>query len=162
MKLTNAKRDAFVSKVMNSIPRVSKYNGEWLSKEIQKAGDALLPNDVQAFIKNYPEYFNRESVYLGSKSIYTYLARGQRLQDINTKPLWDKYAEYEAEINKRVALRNRVAEVTYACSTLKALQTALPDLIEFMPVEGATVKNLPVAQTSLTQDLLSAGLKVKK
>lgn len=163
MRLTNVVRDDFIVKVMNNTPWKSKYTKDVACKEIQRRGDALLPKDVQAFIKKHPHLINRSSNYEKLTGAYVYLVRGQELSSIDYEDIKEQYNAYAAEKSERANLRSRLSELAYSAKTLKQLHDLMPELAAYMPKDEATAKQLPVAVAGgLVAELVKAGLKVEK
>lgn len=150
MKLTNYLRDGFVRAVRNDMPAPTPWPK---LKDLQVMVYEAMPPALKTV------YDNEElRPALKTESYYkpeSYSDRGQVI--VGNLKLDTFYAPIYKEVEQKNAAIEKVRVVAYSCSTLKQLQDALPELIEYMPSETkTTTKNLPMI-TGVISALKDAG-----
>jgi hypothetical protein len=96
--------------------------------------------------------------YVGD-TIYDGCGRGTR--DIIAGDVEDKAVEallkpYKTEDDERYATKRKLQGIVEGCSTLKQLQTLMPEFKQYMPTEAAPTKNLPTV-ANMVADLSKLG-----
>lgn len=175
MRLTNDFRRTFVAAVMDSIPRKHRFDSDAIKDELRQASEAGLPQEVRLFAKKYPNLIQRTRlVWLDGvpEGLARSVARIPRSiyvldhEDVTTPDVSGILARASAYVEEeafRRELSTRLQEIAASCTTLKALQDALPELVGFMPAEQPGMKKqLPVAAGGLVSELVSAGLAIPK
>lgn len=173
MKLTNAMRDQFVSKVMTSIKWKSPWNKDKIIDEINKRLRAVVPAEILAFDEKYPnmlqaesinvEFMNYKDKWENGNSYWVYCnavaIKGVGLKDIFLEDLKSAWASYRAEVESRKQMRERLMEIAREMTTDDQLAAALPKLKKFIPKPAVkVVKGLPVAMTGIQNELIKMGL----
>lgn len=176
MNLTKALREEFVDAVMNGIARHHHFELGDAKKAIAKAIEDQLPEDLKAVVAKYPDLFKRDK-YIAlheldyirtdekgrSRSVYVYL---YVIDHDDAKPVdlsrWVELKKLaDDEEYQRRELRSRITQIAAACTTLKKLKEALPELESYMPAE-VEKRDLPVAAGTVVTDLMAAGLRIPK
>ncbi|HOU23531.1 MAG TPA: Nmad5 family putative nucleotide modification protein [Anaerolineae bacterium] len=160
MKLTNYVRDAYITSVMNDVPR-ERYE-EMLEKAILDDAIAQLPGPVRAIWKNpdFQGYLGLSSVCpvqkAGCVQVPCLNPKNFRLSDVAMHRVLELVALREEQAARRNSLRTRLRSIAYGCSTRKALAEALPEFEKYLPKEEETSRNLPVIANVVT-DFVKAG-----
>jgi hypothetical protein len=76
--------------------------------------------------------------------------------DVTEKQLEEILKPYKEEDNAVYDARRKLCAIVEGCSTLKQLQTLLPEFVDYMPTEAAPTKNLP-AVANMVSDLSKLG-----
>lgn len=178
MRLTNTIRDAIIS-AMSRHYYPTTYRDQLKEKieelAVRKA-TASVPVEVLSLSKKYPGFFSfvsgvrfadrdKPSQWYEGGAISVYIKEGipcadgfhalpfdQEIFDINKEI--DEYEEKES------ALRKKIKQVVYACSTTKQLIETLPEAADFIPADKVAGLPVPIeAYQALRADL--ARLKAK-
>lgn len=161
MRLTNMDRDAFITAVMDDVPKID-YQTQ--AEKIAREGlDKSLPEDLLAVVKKYPQHFDTSTVRLPSplnniavRGPYNYSSL-EKLPKVEAE--LDKLAaKYQLQKEARRDLRTKIHGAIYGCTTLKAAQERLPEFVKYLPKDrdGTLTPNLP-AVVNLVADLTKAG-----
>lgn len=172
MRLTQAMKIEFKNAVMSSLPTPAADAYREETDKVQKEVYALNPKDVIAFDKKYPGVVRRyeQSVKLqGSSGKYDFayismtpiVAERPGLREEIAKRLTPFWEACQEEQRKRRELAASVRQATEACTTLAALQKALPELVQFMPKGGGAKALTITTHAQLITDLMKAGLKTE-
>lgn len=170
MRLTKEMRETFADKVMDLIPMKSKWNQGKLEAEVTKRLNAAQPEAVKVFVRDYSQQANIVSVPINfmryTRNGYSCFPHantcyGVSLKDIKTDDLEGLWRQYRVELAERAATRAKIIDTSLAATTTQALALIFPKLAHLLPADVAVKKQLPVAASSLTDELVALGLKVK-
>ncbi|CAB5144497.1 hypothetical protein UFOVP147_16 [uncultured Caudovirales phage] len=165
MKLTNYIRDAFVTSVMNDVPKKDFHEeGKKIFLEAHLDG---LPTEVQMAwsLPATRPYVRTSTVSMCGTSFVA--PHDSQYNEIPTprkaeKKLLEIKAAYKAQRDNRDALRAKVKGAAYACTTTKQLRELLPEFDRYLPAEEEkTLRTLPVVQ-NIVADFVKAGWPAKK
>jgi len=166
MKLTNYLRDAFISAVMQDVPRIADHSEEIrklvvadvLSQVPKPVKEAFEDSKSRQYLKECSLYFGGVGVMVPNVSEYRNDPKLTEKGAIKVKKLTD---EIEADNKKRKELVEKIRGVAYGCNTLKQLKELLPEFIKYMPEDDSPIaRNLPVV-TNIVSDFKKAGWKSK-
>lgn len=139
MRLTNDMRDAFVSSVINDVPKID-YD-ELIRSTRLKLAEAQLPPKVAAFWGNWCEC-GRNAVPCAAE---------------HAKQIAELEAEHKKQEETVLTLRGKVKAVAYSVSTRKALVDVLPEFEKYLPVDDENAaRSLPVV-ANVVADFVKAG-----
>lgn len=162
MHLTQTHRQAFELAVMADVPKEDYVS--LMLKTAMTELDKLLPKEVMAFYKKYPDYtcMCRVSLPSGFSSI-THPAGTQGMYILQKdKKTWDKLSEisnlYAKQQRAMRDLQERVRSLIDSCRTLKQAEEMLPEFKKHLPQDTTKTgtKNLPVIANVVTE-LTQAG-----
>jgi hypothetical protein len=148
MKLNNYQREGFIRTVMDSLPKV---NEKEMLAEIQKDLVASMSPECRKLYRTNPKALNNTYQY------FSVLQRNASFV-IGDADQHKVFAPYLERANAVAAARAKLGHVVRGCSTLKRLQTALPEFIRFMPTEVEPSK-YPIAVANVVADLVKLGWK---
>lgn len=148
MKLTNYLRDAFVAAAMQAVPKPDYVK---LQKDAQDALVKAMSPDVRKVFRKAPKALRWELFYeLADRAPVRLVLGDVENHGEVLQPLVE-------QAKKRNDIRGKLRQVAYGCTTLKQLKEQLPELVAYMPSEGApAVKNLP-AVMDVVADMKSLG-----
>lgn len=153
MRLTNNLRDAFISSVMEDVPRQDFR--QQLNDRVN-----LLHKQIMATLGIKPEHFER----LASKWLYiesmSFSVRGLLEEEnesiANDNICCDLYVLYTKQKENREALQQKLHGVVYGCTTTQQLLEALPQFEKYIPAEPEKSRQLPVT-TGVVKAFKQAG-----
>jgi Nucleotide modification associated domain 5 len=159
MRLTNYIRDAFVSAVMQDVPKVN-YD-EQIRAKYKEAMLALMPPELVGHYEKNKDWFNHGYRHVPGchLSINVVCPDGEHR---DPKPEHQKQIDALAEAYRnqrktRTELQAKLHGVAYGCTTRKALAEALPEFEKYLPKEDEKPsKSLP-ALANLVADFTKAG-----
>ena len=160
MKLTKSDRGAFVAAVLSDVPTVD-YN-EQAQKLVKAELETKLPAKVLAVLKDKTTSHYIESKYVslpgGLQNFYLQAAEGFKKSESLTKALEQLDSLNTAQSDTRAQLREKVAGIIGACSTLKQAAERLPEFAQYLPADrdGSGLSNLP-AISGVVAELVQAG-----
>lgn len=165
MRLTNQLRDAFVTSVMNNVPRKEKMSLDVFHEKAAKRIEGVLPEHVKKVLKMHPELFQRIATTFdalrGRSHVYAVVLDKNAVKAIDFNDMISQHEAYRLEDRSLADMKTRLNCIAATCNTSQDLARAFPELIEFIPPEPPK-KQLPVAQTGIVTELLQAGLTIKK
>lgn len=168
MKLTNYIRDAFITAVMQDVPKSCDH-----SEEIRKIAQAdlidQLPQIVQKawkdkvaieYIKRTVETFGRVQVV--HPCVNDYGRSSMKLTKEAQIKVDQLASEMQADRIIRDDLTKKLKGAAYACTTTKQLRELLPEFERYLPAEEEkTLRTLP-AVANIMADFAKAGWPAKK
>lgn len=154
MRLTNFLRDAFIRNVANNIPEVKAPSTE----DIQSTLYTMAHPRLRAVYddEELRKQLNRSWCYFSngcSGYIVTFGFDVDELQII---------IDYKNLDKKRDDAITKVRLAAYGCKTLKELQAALPDLVDYMPDEDKPAKISVPMVTGVVEALRDVGFPKEK
>jgi hypothetical protein len=165
MKLTNYTRDAFITSVMDDVPKIDYH--EAYRAAFLEAYIPTLPKVVQdMWASNATRPYLALTSARGCGSSFS-VPTNDRYGEIPTPAAaTDKLAAlvaaHNAQKQARDALRVNLKGAAYGCTTTKALRELLPEFDRYLPAEiEKTSRQLPVVQ-NIMADFVKAGWPAKK
>jgi hypothetical protein len=160
MKLTNYHRQAFVSSVMNDVPKVD-YQRQFQAA-VEEDMIAVAHPKIAAVLKDKNlrhvlfSGYHRASPKSGSglSSVSTYRDYEPSNKAATVFAEISELAKLQKE--KRNELEAMVTGVIKSCSTLKDAQERLPEFVKYLPEEATKGTMLP-AIANLAAELMKAG-----
>ena len=165
MKLTKSMGNAFVNAVMRDTPDAEAATLAKMKKLVMEVAIDRLPPKVKAAYKVRPDLIRTQIIHLRGTRPAFYGVPGEQLlkehveQAGRFEELMRLEEERESAVKGRKDLRRRLEAVAGACTTVKQLADALPELTKYLPDEVTRTKNLP-AVTGLVSDLQKSGLRL--
>lgn len=170
MRLTNMTRDAFIIAVMADVPKrdFREEATKLVQSAIESETDKVAGRGTFKKLKNAgmlgTNGFDTPG-QLWCNHVYSPTTRRAFIHD-SLGETWEKLELLEADhATQRTMIRNletNLRGVAYACTTLKALQDALPEFVKYIPTENAPLsKNLP-ALANVAADFIKAGWPKKE
>lgn len=161
MRLTQYHRDAFVSAVMNDVPKTDydeiahklaqDYLAERMPPKVRAVyDDKNLRHHLRAPNTGFPNPLNSHCLYTSQD--YFHIDRTPDLKAL----LASVAAQKSAQDAQRADLRSKLTAVAKSCSTRAALAKALPEFEKYLPAEEARSGNLP-ALANVVADFVQAG-----
>lgn len=162
MRLTKYDRQAFVSAVLDDIPKID-YEAK-AHKLIREFAITTFPEELRPLVKKYPEFF--QDRYVGGlphglRSMYAKIRPDVAGNLKKYSELWDQLVELgkqQSEQNNALEKqRAKLEAVISQCSTLKVARERLPEFDKYLPQDkpNSVATNLPVA--NLVSDLMALG-----
>jgi hypothetical protein len=152
MRITKWDKQAIVKAVMADVPMPDKKKRK---EELQAAVVKAMSPEARKLYTNCPEALRTqcigELIYDGSWSSRTIIVGD--VKDAKIKELTQKY---EAEDRRISGARDALKAAIEACTTLKQLNTRLPEFKKYFPTEQKPVANLP-ALANVVADLSKLG-----
>ncbi len=146
MKLTKYQKEAIVRAIMADIPEVNELH---IFGKVQADLIAAMSPLAQELHAKSPDALKRESVYdIGIGYGWSAVVGDAEVEPI-LKP-------YRVAYKERQRAWNALSAAVHSTSTLKQLQTLLPEFVKYMPTENEPTKNLP-ALTNVVADLVKLG-----
>lgn len=164
MRLTNHLKDGIINGVMRDLPAGIDYRAQ-AEELVRNYALSLLPPDVQAFHKKYPQWLNTNWVSMG-RSLGTLNVPCPDSFDLIKTPVWGKLKplreKNEQQISKVNNLRRELRSAIYPFATKARLLAAFPEFAKYFPepTKAAPAK-LPVAVSEVRQHLKKAGWPAK-
>ena len=162
MRLTKYDRQAFVSAVLDDIPKID-YEAK-AHKLIREFAITTYPEELQPLVKKYPGFFQDRYVGrlpYGVRPLYVKIRPGVADNLEKYSELWDQLVELgnqQSEQNNALEeQRAKLEAVISQCSTLKVALERLPEFDKYLPQDrpNSVATNLPVA--NLVSDLVALG-----
>lgn len=160
MKLTKSDREAFVAAVLNDVPSVD-YNDQ-AQKLVRAELETKLPDKVLSVLKDktIAHYIEAKYVVMPGKlqDFYTAAAAGFEKSDSLIKALEQIDRLDRVQTDALTQLREKVAGVIGACTTLKQAIERLPEFTQYLPAnrDESGLANLPVI-SNVVAELVQAG-----
>ena len=152
MKLNKFQKASIVKAIMNDVPKVDKVKRRLA---VQAAIVKAMSPNVRKVFKSNPGALR--TTYVGDVvEIDDYSSRSITVGDVTDKQLEEILKPYKAEDSAVYDAKRKLQSIVEGCSTLKQLQTLLPEFKQYMPTEAAPTKNLP-AVANMVADLSKLG-----
>lgn len=152
MKLTKFQKEAVVRAIMHDVPAPDKSKRH---KETQEALVKAMSPECRKVFKATPEVFSdtyEGSLYDSGSWETRRVVKGDAPKGTLEKLVKEYQKADEAYTAANVSLRNAVM----SCTTLKMLETMLPEFKKYFPTEAQPTKNLP-AIANVVSDLTKLG-----
>jgi hypothetical protein len=152
MRLDKHTKSSIVKAIMNDVPKVDKVKRRLA---VQAAIVKAMSPDVRKVFKSNPGALMTN--YVGDViDTDSYSSRSITVGDVTDKQLEEILKPYKEEDNAVYDAQRKLRAIVEGCSTLKQLQTLLPEFVDYMPTEAAPTKNLP-AVANMVSDLSKLG-----
>lgn len=152
MRLNTYTKSSIIRAIMNDVPQPDK---EKRRADLQAALVKAMSPEARKLYNKTPSalrtYHFGEIIYTGS-----YNSRDLIAGDVNAETIDALAKPYTDEDDARHAAKRKITAIVEGCSTLKQLQTLLPEFKQYMPTESAPTKNLP-AVANVVADLTKLG-----
>lgn len=148
MKLNTYTKEAIVRAIMNDVPKPDQAKAK---ADIQAAAIKAMSPLVRKVYKEQPDALCRHHV-----AAYNYdldYSFDVVCGDVDMGPIMKPYTDAREQRRKA---RHQLEGAVKACSTLKQLQTTLPEFKKYFPTEEQPTKNLP-ALANVVADLSKLG-----
>lgn len=149
MRLNTYQKEAIVRAVMQDVPVVDTDKA---LAEIQAAVVKTMSPLVRKIYRENPKALR--TAHTG----YDVIGRGTYAVIVGDVDLDKTLAPWKAQAEARNDARRKLEGVVNGCTTLKQLQTALPEFVKYMPTEEKPTANLP-ALANLSADFVKLGWK---
>jgi hypothetical protein len=152
MRITKWDKQAIVKAIMADVPVPDKRKRR---EELQAAVVKAMSPEARKLYKNCPEALRTQCI---GELIYdgTWSSRDIIVGDVKDATVKELKAKYEAEDQKVNDARWALKGAIEACTTLKQLNTRLPEFKKYFPTEQKPVANLP-ALANVVADLSKLG-----
>ena len=152
MRLNTYIKSSIIRAIMNDVPQPDK---EKRRVDLQAALVKAMSPEARKLYNKTPSALRThhfgDCIYTGS-----YGSRDLVTGDVNQETLNALTKPYTAEDEARRDAKAKITAIVEGCSTLKQLQTLLPEFKQYMPTESAPTKNLP-AVANVVADLSKLG-----
>jgi hypothetical protein len=153
MRLDKYTKSSIIRAIMDDVPAPDKAKRR---VDLQAAVVKVMSPEVRKVYNKTPSalrtYHVGEVIYDG----YGWNTRDIIAGDVTDKAIEEILKPYKAEDEARYATKRKLQGIVEGCSTLKQLQTLLPEFKQYMPTEAAPTKNLP-AVANMVSDLSKLG-----
>jgi hypothetical protein len=153
MRLDKYAKSSIIKAIMDDVPAPDKAKRR---ADLQAAVVKVMSPEVRKVFNKTPNalrtYHVGEVIYDG----YGWNTRDIIAGDVTDKVIEEILKPYKAEDEARHATKRKLQGIVEGCSTLKQLQTLLPEFKQYMPTETAPTKNLP-AVANVVADLSKLG-----
>ena len=152
MRLDKYAKSSIVRAIMNDVPPIDKVARRLA---VQAAIVKAMSPEVRKVFKSNPGALR--TAYVGDVvENDDYSSRSITVGDVTDKQLEEILKPYKEEDSARHDTKRKLQGIVEGCSTLKQLQTLLPEFKQYMPTEAAPTKNLP-AVANMVADLSKLG-----
>ena len=152
MRLDKYTKQSIVRAIMQDVPPIDKAARRLA---VQAAIVKAMSPEVRKVFKSNPGALR--TTYVGDVvEIDDYSSRSITVGDVTDKQLEEILKPYKAEDSAVYDTKRKLQGIVEGCSTLKQLQTLLPEFKQYMPTEAAPTKNLP-AVANMVADLSKLG-----
>lgn len=148
MKLTKLTKEAIVRAIMNDVPRPDQNKAK---ADIQAAAVKAMSPLVRKVYKEQPNALCK--YHVGSYNYGFDYSFDVVCGDVDMEPVMKPYADAREQRRKA---RHQLEGAVMACSTLKQLESTLPEFKKYFPTEQQPTKNLP-ALANVVADLSKLG-----
>lgn len=158
MRLDKYTKQAIVRSIMNDVPSPDMTKRR---ADLQAAIAKAMSPDVRKVFKTKPKALRTH--YFGDL-IYdrtNWSTRDLVVGDVDDATLTALSQPYKDEDRARSEVHSKIAGIVEGCSTLKRLQTLLPEFKKYFPTEQQPTKNLP-AVANVVADLTKLGWPKKE
>lgn len=153
MRLDKYTKSSIIRAIMNDVPMPDK---EKRRVDLQAAIVKAMSPEARKLYNKTPSALRTHHV---GDAIYDGRSWGTRditVGDVTEEQLEAILKPYMDEDAARRSAKDKIAGIVEGCSTLKQLQTLLPEFKQYMPTETAPAKNLP-AVANVVADLTKLG-----
>lgn len=153
MRLTTYVKSSIIRAIMNDVPMPDK---EKRRADLQAAIVKAMSPEARKLYNKTPSALRTHHV---GDAIYdgrSWDTRDIIAGDVTNKAIDELLKPYMDEDAARRSAKDKIACIVGGCSTLKQLQTLLPEFKQYMPTETAPAKNLP-AVANVVADLSKLG-----
>lgn len=153
MKLTKSQKEAIIRAIVHDIPKpdVTKRHAQ-----VQAAIVKAMSPECRKVYNKTPSALSGEHTGPLTYDGCTWETRTVVVGDCPKKTFNEIIKKYEDEDEAIKAAHRKVELAVNACSTLKQLETLLPEFKKYFPTEAQPTKNLP-AVANLVADLTKLG-----
>lgn len=152
MRLDKYVKSSIVRAIMQDVPPVDKAARRLA---VQAAIVKAMSPEVRKVFKSNPGALR--TAYTGDVvELDDYNSRSITVGDVTDDQLEEILKPYKEEDRVRYDTKRKLQGIVEGCSTLKQLQTLLPEFKQYMPTEAAPTKNLP-AVANVVADLSKLG-----
>ena len=153
MRLDKYAKSSIIRAIMDDVPAPDKAKRR---VDLQAAVVKVMSPEVRKVYNKTPgalrTYHVGDTIYDG----YGWNTRDIIAGDVTDKAIEEILKPYKAEDAARCDTKRKLQGIVEGCSTLKQLQTLLPEFKQYMPTEAAPTKNLP-AVANVVADLSKLG-----
>lgn len=153
MRLDKYTKQSIVKAIMNDVPEPDKAKRR---VDIQAAVVKAMSPEARKLYNKTPSALRTHHVGDTLYDGHSWSERELVVGDVTEKQLEELLKPYKTEDEARVATKRKLQDIVEGCSTLKQLQTLLPEFKQYMPTEAAPTKNLP-AVANMVADLSKLG-----
>ena len=153
MRLDKYTKASIVKAIMNDVPEPDKAKRR---ADLQAAVVKAMSPEARKLYNKTPGALRTHHV---GDTLYdgrSWAARDIIAGDVNSETIDKLLKPYKDEDDARAATKRKLQGIVEGCSTLKQLQTLLPEFKQYMPTEAAPTKNLP-AVANMVADLSKLG-----
>ena len=152
MRLDKYVKSSIVRAIMQDVPPVDKAARRLA---VQAAIVKAMSPEVRKVFRSNPGALR--TAYTGDVvELDDYNSRSITVGDVTDDQLEEILKPYKEEDRVRYDTKRKLQGIVEGCSTLKQLQTLLPEFKQYMPTEAAPTKNLP-AVANVVADLSKLG-----
>ncbi len=153
MRLTIYAKSAIIRAIMDDVPAPDKVKRR---TDLQDAVVKAMSPEARKLYNKTPKalrtYYVGDTIYDG---------HGWGTRDIIAGDVEDKVVDalvkpYKTEDHDICATKRKLQSIVEGCSTLKQVQTLLPEFKQYMPTEAEPTKNVPVV-ANMVADLSKLG-----
>lgn len=153
MRLDKYAKQSIVRAIMNDVPEPDKAKRR---EVVQAAIVKAMSPEARKLYNKTPSALRTHHV---GDVLYDGRSWGTRdiiAGDVNSETIDELLKPYKDEDDARAVTKRKLTAIVEGCSTLKQLQTLLPEFKQYMPTEAAPTKNLP-AVANMVADLSKLG-----
>jgi hypothetical protein len=153
MRLDKYTKSSIIRAIMDDVPAPDKAKRR---ADLQAAVVKVMSPEVRKVYNKTPSALRTHHVGDVIYDGYGWNTRDIIAGDVTDKVIEEIIKPYKAEDEARHATKRKLQGIVEGCSTLKQLQTLLPEFKQYMPTETAPTKNLP-AVANMVADLSKLG-----
>lgn len=153
MKLNKYQKEGIVRAIMNDVPKPDKANRH---KLVQAAVVKAMSPECRKVFNRTPDALATQHTGRLTYDDCNYSTHSIVVGDAPKEKLKDILKPYEDEDEAYRKAKDQLRAAVEGCSTLKALETALPEFKKYFPTEQQPTKNLP-ALANVVADLAKLG-----
>jgi hypothetical protein len=153
MRLDKYTKSSIIRAIMDDVPAPDKVKRR---ADLQAAVAKVMSPEVRKVYNKTPGALRTHHVGDVIYDGYGWNTRDIIAGDVTDKVIEEILKPYKAEDEARYATKRKLQGIVEGCSTLKQLQTLLPEFKQYMPTEAAPTKNLP-AVANMVADLSKLG-----
>lgn len=153
MRLDKYTKASIVRAIMNDVPVPDK---EKRRTDLQAALVKAMSPEARKLFKTSPFALRTHHVGDMIHDGRNWSSRDVTIGDVDAATIDELCKPYKDEDAAREAIKRKLIGIVEGCSTLKQLQSLLPEFKHYMPTETAPAKNLP-AVANVVADLSKLG-----
>ena len=153
MRLDKYTKASIVKAIMQDVPPIDKAKRR---VDLQAAIVKAMSPEARKLYNKTPSALRTHHVGDALCDSRSWSTRDITVGDVTEKQLEELHKPYKDEDDARAATKCKLQGIVEGCSTLKQLQTLLPEFKQYMPTEAAPTKNLP-AVANMVADLSKLG-----